>query len=68
MNYRLGAFGWLGGEKYYNDYGLGNLGLQDQAFAMKWVSNNIHLFGGASRTGVGGLSREVVSFTPQLWE
>lgn len=46
MNYRLGAFGWLGGEKFKEDGGLPNLGLHDQKFAMKWVDNYIGQFGG----------------------
>ncbi|KAL8653528.1 MAG: hypothetical protein Q9226_003817 [Calogaya cf. arnoldii] len=49
MNYRLGAFGWLGGKKYRDDGGVSNLGLLDQAFATNWVRNNIHLFGGDAR-------------------
>ena len=46
MNYRLGAFGWLGGQKFFDEGGASNVGLLDQAFAMKWVKNNIYLFGG----------------------
>lgn len=53
MNYRLGAFGWLGGPKFLDDGGASNLGLLDQAFAMAWVRDYIHLFGGSS-------SREVI--------
>ncbi|KAL8887208.1 MAG: hypothetical protein Q9215_005194 [Flavoplaca cf. flavocitrina] len=34
MNYRLGAFGWLGGEKYLDDGGQANLGLLDQVVTM----------------------------------
>lgn len=46
MNYRLGAFGWLGGQKFMEDGGLPNLGLRDQRFSMKWVQRYIELFGG----------------------
>lgn len=46
MNYRLGAFGWLGGEKFKEDGGVPNLGLHDQALAMKWVKRYIEKFGG----------------------
>ena len=59
MNYRLGAFGWLGGPKFINEYGTPNLGLLDQAFAMKWVKNYIYEFGGDSR-------REVMPSMPCL--
>ena len=34
FNYRLGAFGWLGG-KEVKEAGIGNLGLHDQRFAAK---------------------------------
>lgn len=46
MNYRLGAFGFLGGSKFREDGGIPNLGLRDQAFAMKWVTRYIEDFGG----------------------
>ncbi len=46
MNYRLGGFGWLGGQKFVEDGGLPNLGLHDQNFAMKWVRRYIEEFGG----------------------
>ncbi len=52
MNYRLGAFGWLGGDKYLDDGGQANLGLLDQAFAMKWIRGYIYLFGGAANREV----------------
>ncbi|KAK2628791.1 hypothetical protein QTJ16_001894 [Diplocarpon rosae] len=48
MNYRLGAFGWLGGPKFVEDGGIPNLGLHDQKFALKWVQHYIESFGGAS--------------------
>ena len=38
INYRLGAFGWLGHESLRAaDGSTGNWGLQDQRLAMKWV-------------------------------
>ncbi|KAI5838297.1 acetylcholinesterase precursor [Morchella snyderi] len=47
-NYRLGAFGWLGGPSFtLSDNTAPNAGLYDQRFALKWVQDNIHLFGGS---------------------
>jgi hypothetical protein len=38
INYRLGAFGWLGHDSLRAaDGSTGNWGLQDQRLAMKWV-------------------------------
>ncbi|CAN8098152.1 unnamed protein product [Discula destructiva] len=41
INYRLGVFGWLGGED-----AIPNLGLYDQRVAFEWVQKYISLFGG----------------------
>lgn len=55
-NYRLGLFGWLGGETLAAD-GTPNAGLYDQRLAMDWVQKYIHLFGGdAERVTVMGES------------
>nr|WCC58205.1 carboxylesterase [Pharsalia antennata] len=43
INYRLGALGFLTTE---DEVIPGNLGLKDQQLAIRWVKNNIHLFGG----------------------
>ena len=48
INYRLGALGWLylgdiGGNAYAES---GNLGILDQVAALKWVRENIAVFGG----------------------
>jgi carboxylesterase type B len=45
LNYRIGVFGFLGGPTLQRD-GIANAGLYDQRFALKWVQENIHLFGG----------------------
>src|SRR5579859_7959889 len=42
INYRLNAFGFLA----YPGLTNGNLGLQDQIAALKWVKQNIGVFGG----------------------
>ncbi|GJN70069.1 hypothetical protein PLICBS_004121 [Purpureocillium lilacinum] len=46
INYRLGAFGFLAGSEVQRD-GNANAGLLDQRFALQWVQNYIHLFGGS---------------------
>ncbi|RKF77313.1 putative secreted lipase [Golovinomyces cichoracearum] len=45
VNYRLGAFGWLGGQEIL-DAGLANLGHYDQILGLQWVQDNIAKFGG----------------------
>ena len=49
VNYRLGAFGFLGSSDLASmsaDGSTGNYGLQDQRAAMQWVRDNIAAFGG----------------------
>ncbi|KAG0699982.1 Alpha/Beta hydrolase protein [Suillus ampliporus] len=45
MNYRLGAFGFLASEEVRRAR-VGNLGLQDQRQALRWVKRYISAFGG----------------------
>ncbi|PPQ80630.1 hypothetical protein CVT25_001636 [Psilocybe cyanescens] len=45
IQYRLGVFGFLAGQKVKNDGSL-NAGLLDQQFALKWVQQYIGQFGG----------------------
>ncbi|RPD58729.1 carotenoid ester lipase precursor [Lentinus tigrinus ALCF2SS1-7] len=45
MNYRLNVFGFLGG-KEIKEAGVGNLGLQDQRAALRWINKHISAFGG----------------------
>lgn len=42
LQYRLGVFGFLRMGSEYS----GNMGLQDQIQAMKWLEENIEVFGG----------------------
>ncbi|KAF9487790.1 lipase [Pleurotus eryngii] len=45
MNYRISAFGFLASREV-KDAGVGNLGLQDQREALRWVQKYIGSFGG----------------------
>ncbi|KAI1077609.1 alpha/beta-hydrolase [Whalleya microplaca] len=69
MNYRLGAFGWLGGDEVAAD-GTLNAGLYDQRLALQWVQKYIHLFGGdknrvtamGASAGAGSIMHHITSF------
>ncbi|KAI0709654.1 alpha/beta-hydrolase [Cerioporus squamosus] len=66
MNYRLGPYGFLGG-KEVKTAGVGNLGLQDQREALRWIQKYIHRFGGdSSRVTLLGLSSGAVSASLQM--
>ncbi|KAI9806534.1 MAG: hypothetical protein M1833_003721 [Piccolia ochrophora] len=45
LNYRLGAYGWLGGPEIQAN-GAANAGLLDQRLALEWVRDHIEAFGG----------------------
>jgi carboxylesterase type B len=47
FNYRLGAFGFLGGSEVQRN-GVLNAGLLDQRLALEWIQTYIHLFGGSA--------------------
>lgn len=69
INYRLGALGWL----YLDELGeeieslLGNAGLHDQTLALRWVQENIAVFGGdPARVTVAGRSAGAITVTSLL--
>jgi len=53
VNYRLGLFGWLGGDRFMDEGGMPNVGLWDQQFALRWVRDSIYMFGGDVKRYVG---------------
>ncbi|KAJ7160903.1 alpha/beta-hydrolase, partial [Mycena filopes] len=60
-NYRVNAFGFLAGREVQKG-GVGNLGLRDQIFALKWVQNHIAAFGGdADQVIISGISAGAIS-------
>ncbi|KAJ5638973.1 uncharacterized protein N7484_006835 [Penicillium longicatenatum] len=69
MNYRLGAFGWLGGDTLIAN-GTANAGLHDQRFALEWIYKNIHLFGGdpervtliGDSAGAGSIMHQITAY------
>lgn len=71
INYRLGAFGFLAGSEVLRD-GNVNAGLRDQRFALRWIQDNIHIFGGsknrvtvmAESGGAGSLLQHVIAAAP----
>ncbi|KAH9926258.1 alpha/beta-hydrolase [Epithele typhae] len=61
MNYRLGPYGFLPGTQV-KDAQAGNLGMQDQREALRWIQRYISAFGGdPSRVTLLGLSSGGVS-------
>ncbi|KAG5734615.1 Lipase 1 [Termitomyces sp. T112] len=61
MNYRVSAFGFLA-SKEVRAAGVGNLGLQDQRQALRWVQKYIGAFGGdPSKVTIWGESAGAIS-------
>ncbi|OJT04264.1 Lipase 4 [Trametes pubescens] len=66
MNYRLSAFGFLGG-KEVKEAGVGNLGLQDQREALRWIQKYISNFGGdPDKVTIWGESAGALSVAHQM--
>lgn len=66
VNYRLGAFGFLGGKEVLAD-GAANLGLLDQRMGLEWVADNIATFGGdPDAVTIWGQSAGAMSVFDQL--
>eukprot|EP00941_MAST-03F_sp_MAST-3F-sp1_P000431 g431.t1 len=71
LNYRLGIFGFLGGDSLRDNKAktTGNWGLLDQRMAMRWVNQHIEHFGGDPKkvllagqsAGAGSVSTHLVS-------
>ncbi|TID02259.1 Secreted lipase [Colletotrichum higginsianum] len=56
IQYRLGAFGFASSAEI-GHFGIPNAGIQDMRFALEWVRDHIHLFGGdPSRVTIAGES------------
>ncbi|KAI0041134.1 carotenoid ester lipase precursor [Auriscalpium vulgare] len=66
MNYRVSALGFLGGTETQKA-GVGNLGLQDQRLALRWIQRYIHAFGGdPSKVTIWGESAGAISVALHL--
>lgn len=46
LQYRLGAYGFLGSKKFISEGGVPNIGLLDQRLALEWVQDHICKFNG----------------------
>ncbi|KAM0749265.1 alpha/beta-hydrolase [Meredithblackwellia eburnea MCA 4105] len=66
FNYRLNGFGFLN-SKELSAAGVGNLGLQDQRAALRWVNRYISKFGGnPSQVVIWGESAGAISVAHQM--
>ncbi|KAI0318923.1 carotenoid ester lipase precursor [Amylostereum chailletii] len=62
----VGALGFLGGQEV-KDAGIGNLGLQDQRLALRWVQTYIGAFGGdPTKVMIWGQSAGAISVALQM--
>ncbi|KAF2644798.1 alpha/beta-hydrolase [Massarina eburnea CBS 473.64] len=70
IQYRLGAYGFVGGSRYAKEGGAQNVGLLDQRLALEWAQKNIAAFGGdPERVTILGGSAGGGSVTAMLaWE
>jgi para-nitrobenzyl esterase len=70
VNYRLGLFGFLAHPELSKEASYkasGNYGLLDQAFALKWVNQNIAAFGGdPKKVTIAGESAGSISVSAQM--
>ncbi|KAJ3555359.1 hypothetical protein NM688_g2623 [Phlebia brevispora] len=66
MNYRVSAFGFLASQEV-KDAGVGNLGLQDQRQALRWIQKYISAFGGdPTKVTIWGESAGAISVALQM--
>ncbi|KAF8877142.1 carotenoid ester lipase precursor [Gymnopilus junonius] len=66
INYRVTGFGFLASQEV-KDAGVGNLGLQDQRQALRWVQKYITQFGGdPSKVTIWGESAGAISVALQM--
>ncbi|KAI0767304.1 carotenoid ester lipase precursor [Fomes fomentarius] len=66
MNYRVSAYGFLS-SKEVKEAGVGNLGLQDQRLALRWVQKYISTFGGdPTKVTIWGESAGAISVALQM--
>ncbi|KAH7928750.1 alpha/beta-hydrolase [Leucogyrophana mollusca] len=66
MNYRVSALGFLASQEV-KDAGVGNLGLQDQREALRWVQKYISAFGGdPTKVTIWGESAGAISVALQM--
>jgi acetylcholinesterase len=70
LQYRMGAFGFSSGPSFNAEGGLSNAALYDQRFALEWVQEYIHLFGGdknrvtvvGESAGAGSIVHQITAF------